>query len=137
MRATNPQGQRTKRLVPAKTKTPRFESVDAYLGSLDATKAKTLKAVIDFIVGEFPDLEAKISWNVPQIHRDGKYVFGLAAYKNHLTLAPWSPRVMQQFQPELAKKFVTNANCFQIPIDWQLDRELLKNLVRARLAELE
>ncbi|MDB6056171.1 MAG: hypothetical protein JWO95_15 [Verrucomicrobiales bacterium] len=120
-----------------KTSAPRFQSVEDYLASLDATKAKTLKSVIDLIITEFPGLEAKISWNVPQIHRNGKYVFGLAALKNHLTLAPWSPAVMHQFHAMLAKKFVTNKHCFQIPVDWQLDRELLKKLVHARLAELD
>jgi hypothetical protein len=34
-------------------------------------------------------------------------------------------------------KFVLFKNCFQIPVDWEIDRELGKDLVRARLAELD
>ena len=70
-------------------KSPRFKSVEEYLSSQDPAKARTLRSVIDFILIEFPELESKLSWNVPTIHRNGKYVFGMAAYKNHLTLAPW------------------------------------------------
>ena len=131
---------------PAKSRktvnSPRFNSVADYLASVDPTKAGTLRSIIDLILAEFPELESKISWNVPTIHRQGKYVAGICAYKHHLTFAPWSPRVMEDFKGpsrtggRLAK-FVVMKNCFQIPVDWEIDRELVKDLVRARLAELD
>ena len=33
--------------------------------------------------------------------------------------------------------YPSRGNCFQIPVDWEIDRELVKELVRARLAELD
>ena len=100
------------------TKSPRFNSVEEYLASQDPTKARTLRSVIDFILTQFLELESKISWNVPTIHRKGKYVAGLAAYKNHLTFAPWSPRVIEDFKgPSRTggrlRQFVVMKNCFQ------------------------
>ena len=115
---------------------PRFNSVEEYLVSQDPSKERTLRSVIDLILAEFPELESKISWNVPQIHRNGKYVVGVAAFKHHLTFAPWSPRVIENFKARLGK-FVVKANCFQIPVDWEIDGKLVKDLVRARLAELD
>ena len=116
----------------------RFNSVEDYLISLDPRKAKTIRAVIDLILTQFPELEVKISWNVPQIHRDGQYVFGISALKNHLALAPWSARVIDDFQARLEQeKYVVRKNLFQIPVDWEIDAELLKDLVRARLSELD
>jgi uncharacterized protein YdhG (YjbR/CyaY superfamily) len=88
------------------------------------------------VVGEFPSLDLKIAWNLPQIHRDGQYVMGLAAYKQHLTLAPWSVFVMEDFKARLAP-YIAFKNCFQIPVDWKLDKDLLRDLIRARLAELD
>jgi uncharacterized protein len=102
----------------------------------DPTKAKTLRTVIDFILIQFPELQSKISWNVPTIHRKGKYVTGICAYKHHLTFSPWSPRVISDFRARLGK-FVVFKNCFQIPVDWEIDKKLVKDLVRARLAELD
>ena len=102
----------------------------------DPTKAATIRSVIDLILTEFPQLESKISWNVPTIHRNGKYVAGIAAYKNHLTFAPWSHRVIADFQGRL-KKFIVFRGCFQIPVDWEIDEKLLKDLVLARLDELD
>jgi uncharacterized protein len=118
-----------------KMKSPKFNSVEEYLASQDPAKERTLRSVIDLILAEFPELESKISWNVPNIHRKGKHVAGICAYKHHLTFAPWSPRVIGDFKVRLGK-FVVWKNCFQIPVDWEIDRELVKDLVRARLAEL-
>src|SRR2546425_13315996 len=119
-----------------KLKSPRFNSVEEYLASLDPAKERTLRSVIDLILTQFPALESKISWNVPTIHRQGKYVAGICAYKRHLTFSAWSPRVIKDFKVRLGK-FVVWKNCFQIPVDWKIDRKLVKDLVRARLAELD
>ena len=102
-----------------KLTSPKFKSVEEYLASVDPAKKKTLRAIIDFILEEFPELESKISWNVPTIHRKGKYVAGVCAYKHHLTFAPWSARVIEDFKVRL-RKFVVFKNCFQIPVDWEL-----------------
>ena len=110
--------------------------LEEYLASLDPTKKRTLRSVIDLILTQFPELESKISWNVPTIHRDGKYVVGVCAYKHDLTFSPWSSRVISDFKVRLGK-FVLFKTCFQIPVDWEIDRELVKALVRARLAELD
>ncbi|HEX7286764.1 MAG TPA: DUF1801 domain-containing protein [Candidatus Angelobacter sp.] len=110
--------------------------MEDYLAAQDPVKAKTLKSLIDFILAQFPELESKISWNVPAIHRNGKYVAGLAAYTHHLTFSPWSPRVIEDFKVRL-RKFVLFKNCFQVPVDWDIDKKLVQDLVRARLAELD
>ncbi len=115
---------------------PRFSSVEEYLASLDPAKERTLRSVVGLILSRFPELEAKIAWNVPNIHRDGKYVVGLAAYTNHLTISPWSPRVIDDFRARLGNLVVLK-NVFQIPVDWDVDGDLLEDLVRARLAELD
>lgn len=117
---------------------PRFGSVEDYLASLDSTKKRTLASVIDFVLGEFPELEAKIAWNVPQVHRKGQYVFGVSAAKHHLALSPWSAQVIEDFRNRLEQEgYVVLKNLFQIPDDWEVDAALLADLVEARLAEVE
>jgi uncharacterized protein YdhG (YjbR/CyaY superfamily) len=117
-------------------KSPRFNSVEEYLASVDPVKERTLRSIIDLILAEFPELESKISWNVPTIHRNGKYVVGVCAYKRHLTFSAWSARIIEDFKVRLGK-YVVFKNCFQIPVDWEIDRKLVKDLVRARIAELD
>ena len=115
---------------------PRFTSLDEYLSSLDAGKAATLRAVVDAITGYFPHLAVKIAWNVPQIHRGKDYVFGMSAAKNHLTLAPWGTDALDPFRPRLTNYVVDKAT-FQVPVDWNVDAELLRDMVAARLVELD
>ncbi len=117
---------------------PRFTSLDDYLASLDAVKATTLRAVVDTITSFFPDLTVKIAWNVPQIHRGKDYVFGADAAKNHLTLAPWGTGTLEPFRARLADAgYVVNKLTFQVPVDWNVDADLLRDMVATRLAELD
>lgn len=116
----------------------KFESVDDYLASLDPPKGDTLRSVIDLILAEFPELECKLAWNVPQIHRDGEYVFGMGALKNHLDGSPWSADVVESFRERLVREgYEVTKHLFKYPVDWEVDRELLVDLVHARLAELD
>ena len=112
--------------------------IEDYLTSLDPIKERTLRVIVDLILTEFPHLECKISWNVPHIHHKGQYIFGLSALKNHLALAPWSSRVIEDFRVRLENQnYVVRKNLFQIPVDWEMDSQLLKDLIRARLADLD
>ena len=116
----------------------RFRSVEGYLESLDSTQGNTLRGVIDVILKNFPDLDCKLAWNVPQICRGSDYVFGVSALKNHLALAPWSTQVIEDFKTKLENEgYVVKKHLFQIPNAWEIDKKLLSGLVSARLAELD
>ena len=114
----------------------KFATVDLYLASLDEIKRKTLSELLDLITSEFPELEVKMAWNTPMVHLQGRYVVGLAALKNHLSFSPWSTAVLERFAPRLSG-YVTKKNLFQIPVDWQIDAALVRDLVSARLAEIQ
>lgn len=113
-----------------------FETVDQYIASLDETKGETIRKILDLVTTEFPELETKLAWNLPMVHKKGKYIAGLAAYKNHLSFSPWSADVLKTFTPRLSDYVVTK-NMFQIPVDWCIDVSLVRDLVSARLAELD
>lgn len=115
---------------------PRFADVDDYLASLDPVKAEAARAVIATILAEFPETEAVVAWNVPQIKLGKNYLFGLSSAKRHLSLNPWSEQVLNDFRPRLEKSYVVLKSTFQVPVDWEVDRDLLADLVRARMAEL-
>ncbi|MGO1396300.1 MAG: iron chaperone [Halomonas sp.] len=115
----------------------KFNSVEDYLESLDSKQGNTLRGVIDVTLKNFPDLDCKLAWNVPQICRGSGYVFGVSALKRHLALAPWSANVIEAFKARLESEgYVVKKNLFQIPNDWEIDEKLLSDLVAARLAEL-
>ncbi len=115
----------------------RFVSIDDYLDTLDPVKATTVRSIVDTILTDFPETDAAIAWNVPHIKLGKDYVFGLSAAKNHLTLNPWSEQVLNDVRPRLEGSFTVLKTTFHVPVDWDVDRDLLVDLVRARIAELE
>jgi len=115
----------------------RIAVIDDYLASLDAVKAETVGKVVDTILTEFPETESVIAWNVPHVKLGKDYLFGISAAKNHLSLNPWSQRVISEFRTRLEPEYVVLQSIFQVPVDWKVDRALLADLVRARIAELD
>lgn len=113
----------------------RYPTFDLYLADLSPAAADTIRAMVDCVLGQFPELTLKIAWNVPQLQLGKQYVMGFSAAKRHLSVAPWSAEVMRRFSDRLQQYDPTD-NLFRVPLDWQPDAELLHDLVRARLAEL-
>ena len=62
------------------------------------------------------------------------YVFGLSVAQNHILLAPWSTDVLKKFTPKLGE-YTVNKKTFAVPLDWNVDAQLLQSMVKARLAE--
>ena len=82
------------------------------MASLDAVKADTLRAVVN------------------------ERTRGLAGARNSLTLAPWGTGALEPFRARLAG-YVVNKATFQVPVDWNVDADLLRDMVATRLSELD
>ena len=113
----------------------KYASLDEYYATLDDQQRQTMSEILDYITAEFPELAVKIAWNKPHVHRNGEYVVGLAAAKKHLMFHPWSVPVFESFLPRLTG-YVTGKRTFQIPLGWQMDHALLRDIVVAQLAEI-
>jgi len=112
----------------------RFETPAQYYKSIDAKQAKTARAIFKAITSKYPDAQLVIAWNQPMMQIDGKYVFGLSASKNHISMSPWSTDVIAKFAPKM-KDLVLLKKTIRIPNDWDVDAKLIVAMVKARLAE--
>jgi uncharacterized protein YdhG (YjbR/CyaY superfamily) len=112
----------------------RFETPAQYYKSIDAKQAKTARAIFKAITSKYPDAQLVIAWNQPMMQIDGKYVFGLSASKNHISMSPWSTDVIAKFAPKM-KDLVLLKKTIRIPNDWDVDAKLVVAMVKARLAE--
>ena len=111
----------------------RYANFEEYLATLDAAKRATMEAIFAAVTSEFRGSEIVIAWNQPMVRKDGKYLFGAAAASAHLILAPWGgiPDVMR---PRL-EGYEVQKKTIRVPVDWKVDRRLLKDLVLATLGE--
>lgn len=113
----------------------RHDSLDDLLGALDAPHARLIRSILAAITEQYRDLEAVVAWNQPMLRRGSDYVIGVSAAKNHLTIGPWGDSVIEVFAGDLAG-YATNKKTFKVPLDWQVDADLLGRIVRYRLDEL-
>jgi uncharacterized protein YdhG (YjbR/CyaY superfamily) len=60
---------------------------------------------------------------------DTNYIFGLSIAKNHLTLAPFNAEVLKSMSADF-KGYEMNKKTFKVPIDWKVDKALLKKLIK-------
>ena len=118
------------------TSTRRVDDPESFFAGLGSDKEKTARAIFAAITDEWPDLEMVIAWNQPMLKRGRDYVFGLSAAKNHLLIAAVGGNAIELLGPRLAG-LDTNKKTIRIPVDWKVDAELLRDLVSARLAELD
>ncbi len=109
--------------------------VTAYIEAQDEPKRATLSAMRELILEVEPGLEQVIAWGSPAFKFGGKYVVGLCAFKNHLTLSPQSAEVMAAHAADLAD-YVVSKSSFQFDVDAPLPKSLIEKLVKARLAEI-
>jgi len=117
------------------TSAKRFNSLDEYLAQFDETKRETVMTVFQAIQSKYPKLELVIAWNQPMFKLGTQYVFGATVLKNHILLAPWSKDVLEAFSERLAG-YEVNKKTFKIPVDWKVDKRLLRDIVAARISEI-
>jgi uncharacterized protein YdhG (YjbR/CyaY superfamily) len=114
---------------------PTPESVDAYLASLDAPHRELMSANLDFALAEFPGTTPTIAWKKPHVKLGNDYVLGLEALTHHLFFHPFSEKIITDFAPRLTD-YKTGKRSLQIPLGWELDTELLRDILSARIAEV-
>jgi uncharacterized protein len=118
------------------TSPQRFEGPQQFLTGLTLDQAATARAILAAIEQRYPHLELVMAWNQPMLRRGRDYVFGLSVATRHLTLNPWSTQVLEHFRERLAAGgHRVNKHTFVVPLGWNVDADLLCDLVGARLAE--
>lgn len=112
----------------------RFDSLDSYLAGFDEIKGKTVRAILQTITEQYPQMETVMAWNQPMLKLGDRYVFGVSVLTNYLLIAPWGEGILDQFRPRLAG-YKVNKKTIQVAVDWVPDRQLLLDMAAARVAQ--
>lgn len=120
------------------TSSKRFDTIDQYLKPCDPTAQETVRAILSVIAKKYPKSEAVIAWNHPLVRLEGKYLFGVDVLKKYLLISPLSADIIEEFTPVLEGKGLgVNKKTIQVPLDWKVDAKLIRDMVAARIVELE
>jgi uncharacterized protein YdhG (YjbR/CyaY superfamily) len=108
--------------------------VDDYLAPFEGEVRKRLELVRQTIREEIPDAVEMMSYAIPTFDLNGHHVIHYAGFKNHLGLYP-TPHGILAFETELAP-YKKAKGSVQLPHDQPLPVELLRQIVRARVADV-
>jgi uncharacterized protein YdhG (YjbR/CyaY superfamily) len=117
------------------TTSKRHASPDDYFSKLTPAQKNLAKAIFRAIGERYPELELVIAWNQPMLRNEHDYVFGLSCSTHHLTINPFTRLVLDQLAQQLANYDVLKYT-IRLPLDYEIDKELLWNMVRIRLDEI-
>lgn len=109
--------------------------IEAYIAKAPHEVQGILRRVKLLVLEVDPELTQTLSYQMPTFKKNGKAVFYFAAQKNHLGIYP-TPSAIEHFAERL-KGYKTSKGAIQIPYSMTLDEELIQDLVRANLQELE
>jgi len=117
------------------TSSRRYDSLDEYLAGIDPVRSATIRAIFASLMADYPDLELVIAWNQPMLKRGKDYVIGVSVAKEHILLGPWGDNVIERLRPVL-DGYQLNKKTIRVPVDWDVDGKLLRQIVAPRLSEI-
>jgi uncharacterized protein YdhG (YjbR/CyaY superfamily) len=119
-----------------RTKQRGSEDIDAYLGALPENQRRALQRVRQAVRAAAPDAEEAFVYGVPGFRLDGKPLVCYAGFKHHCGFYPMSQDVIATHASEIRRHDVSKGT-IRFEADRPLSASLVKNLVKARTAELK
>jgi uncharacterized protein YdhG (YjbR/CyaY superfamily) len=107
-------------------------SVDEYLARVPPPQRAALEKLRTQILESAPGVVERIAWGVPMFQVDGRYVAGFAAYKEHLSFAPWGGWGRVVTEKEL-KGVGHTAGAIRFTPEKMMPARLVRRLVRATI----
>ena len=109
-------------------------SIQEYFESLPVEITPKFTQLWEAIKAAAPEAEPAISYNMPALKLNGKFLVSTSAFKNHMSLFPF-PAGDQEFEKLAAEGgFDTSGKgTIQFPYDKELPFELIEKIVKRQL----
>lgn len=105
----------------------KFATVDGYIDSFPQAVQSVLQEVRSTILKAVPTAEETISYQMPAVMLDGRYLVYFAAWKHHVGLYPIPP-AGDALERELAP-YRASKGTVRFPLDQPLPYDLVERLV--------
>lgn len=112
-----------------------MSAVDDYLATLEPERRAVLERIRALVHELVPDAVETESYRMPTFDRGGKHVLAFLSAKQHLSVFPFSRRVVDALRDRLAG-YSLSAGTIRFTLDHPLTDELLRDIVRLRLDDI-
>jgi uncharacterized protein YdhG (YjbR/CyaY superfamily) len=109
-------------------------TIDEYIAGFPKETQSILEEVRAAIKEAAPESEEKISYAMPSLALNGKYLIYFAGYKKHIGLYP-VPAAAKGFEKDYAPYKTSGKGTIQFPIDKPMPIKLIKKIVKFRVNE--
>lgn len=113
----------------------KFKSVDEYIDSFPKETKVILGLLRKTIKEVVPEVEEKISYNIPAFTLNGKYLIYFAAWKKYISLYPYNSELEKKFKEETKSYKKSGKGTIQFPLDKELPLSLIKKIVAFKLTK--
>jgi uncharacterized protein YdhG (YjbR/CyaY superfamily) len=112
-------------------------SVEDYLAEVPEEARAALERVRKTIKAAAPDTIETISYQMPTFKYRGRALVGIAAFKSHCSMFPYSKEVLETLEEELRPFDTSGKGTIRFPGDKPLPAALVKKIVKVRMNEIE
>lgn len=109
-----------------------YTNVDEYLENFSGEARKRLDTIRKMIKKEIPNGEEVISYGIPTIKIDGKYVIYFAGFPNHISIypLPQDGKLREEVKPYIAGK-----GTLKFPLNKPMPLDLVQKVIKAKLED--
>ena len=111
-----------------------FKSVDEYLALQPEQARHVLSSLRRIIRRALPHAEEVISYKIPAYKIQGTVVLYFAGWKQHYSLYPAGPRLVQAFKTELAR-YQLSKGTIRFPLSEPIPGKLIERIAKFRAQE--
>jgi uncharacterized protein YdhG (YjbR/CyaY superfamily) len=112
----------------------RPSTIDEYIADFPEKIQGMLEEVRTTIKSAAPGAGEKISYGIPCVTLNEKYLLYFAGYKKHIGLYP-VPSASKGFEKDYAPYFTSGKGTIQFPLDKPLPAKLIKKITKFRVQE--
>ena len=113
---------------------PTPASVEEYIAALPEAQRGPLQELRAAVVGAAPEATEVITYQMPGLRLDDRFLVSYAAYRRHYSLFPASDAVVETLGDEV-RPYLAGRGTIRFPADRPIPVDLVRRIVEVRLRE--
>lgn len=111
-----------------------FKSIDEYIAAQPAAVQSVLSEVREIIRASVPGAEEAISYQIPALKLSGRAIIYFAGWKNHFSIYPLTPNLVEAFRDDLAP-YELSKGTVRFPLSKPIPKALIEGIAKFKAAE--
>jgi uncharacterized protein YdhG (YjbR/CyaY superfamily) len=113
---------------------PTYTSIEEYLAALPEDRRSGVETLRATVVAAAPEAVEAISYDMPALRLDGRFLVSWAAYRKHYSLFPASEAVVRELGDDIAP-YLAGRGTIRFPADRPIPVDVVTRVVRTRVTE--